>query len=285
VNEPTLNELRVAFAAGLDAVATQLQENQSVALRLRIDTGLPPAIEERSARVAIAKIRNLFSNVGVLSQAIRQVDLPAKLSKEIDLALTLLKSKLEPAESAISTTVALAGEEAGIQNAANLLADAHTGLTATFFRLAGELRVLPQTNEMTWQEAAGRLEQLRQQGERFKSRARYAKEFPCSAATIQKAIDNSKTLQGWAPRKSKAPPGVSGLTEVIIDRTPQQREADPGEVALEDADVDMVMAKLLNEADADERAELNSLSVEKRRELAKLVAKDPDASNRVWSRK
>lgn len=137
---------------------------------------------------------------------------------------------------------------------------------------------------MKWQEAASRLELLRLQGEAFQSQPAYAKLFPCSSSTINTAIRNTPSLHVWASRQVRTPK-VGELLEMVTDNQQQHREAPPDVEIIEEADVDTVFARLLDEATPDKRAELNALPRDQRAKLALFVAKDPGWSDRVWDRK
>ena len=94
----------------------------------------------------------------------------------------------------------------------------------------GEQPAKPKVAGMTVQEAAKRLEQLRQQGEAFTSQHQLAKVLSCSSGTINKAIRSSESLRGWA-KQPGAVPRAQSLTDVVTDRTAQNREPDPTEDA------------------------------------------------------
>jgi hypothetical protein len=135
-------------------------------------------------------------------------------------------------------------------------------------------------DKVDWQVAAARLERLRSQGEQFKSQGKYAEEWSCSPSTINKAIRNTPSLYLWA-RSERHSPQFTGLNEIVTASTPQNREPDPSEL-IEDRDVDIVFARLLDEGTPEDRARLNAMSRDDRRKLAELVSNDPDMSNKIW---
>ena len=143
------------------------------------------------------------------------------------------------------------------------------------------------TNEgtpITWTEVAERLQELRRQGERFTSQADFAKRIGCSPATVNKAISNTPGIQEWAIRPTSGAPSTVSLNSVILDNNADGREPDPAEL-IEDTEVDTMFRHLLEEAKPEERAKLNAMTTEEKRELARTVANDPDASNRISRRK
>jgi hypothetical protein len=82
---------------------------------------------------------------------------------------------------------------------------------------------------MSWQEAAERMERLRQQGEQFTSQPKLAKQFGCSSGTINKAIHNTPALRTWA--MVDAIPKAQSINAVVTDTKPQERELGPEDEA------------------------------------------------------
>jgi hypothetical protein len=80
---------------------------------------------------------------------------------------------------------------------------------------------------MTWQEAADRMNRLREQGALWTSQQKLAKTFGCSSGTINKAIRLTPALHTWAKRQTEVAPRAQSLNEVVLDRTPQSRELSP----------------------------------------------------------
>lgn len=121
-----------------------------------------------------------------------------------------------------------------------------------------------------WKDIQNRLLGKRERGEPYTSSRMLAKECGCSDSTIRKVIKISNVLQGWKARneKPKAAPPAQSLNEKALDKLPQTREATPDEY-LPDDDVDNLMAKLISEAKPEERAELNAMNTQQRRELVR----------------
>ena len=107
-----------------------------------------------------------------------------------------------------------------------------------------------------------------------------------STSTVSKAINRSTTLNAWKVRHTagKTTPRASSLTEIVMDNAEQSREPDPADEAEAD-DVDIVFARLIQEAKPDERAKLNVMTSDDRRQLVALLRNDPDNYNRVLGRK
>jgi hypothetical protein len=98
---------------------------------------------------------------------------------------------------------------------------------------------------MAWQDAAGRMEQLRSQGEPFTSQQELARRFGCSPATIYKAIHQTESLEIWAKRPTAAPRAQS-INPIVTDRTPQRSEPDPED--------DAAIREFIERADPEEKA-------------------------------
>lgn len=133
-------------------------------------------------------------------------------------------------------------------------------------------------NIVTWQDAKAKLDEFRVNGERYTSRGDLARRIGCSVSTVQKAIDNgSIELQEWASRQR----GASRLNvtpevaTVAIESNAQSREPDPANM-LHDCDVDVVLAKLLDQVSPDERARIHGMTPAEKRQLAEAVYRDPD---------
>ena len=94
-----------------------------------------------------------------------------------------------------------------------------------------------------------------------------------STSTVSKAIKRSPTLKAWQARytKDKVSPRASSLTEIVADNTAQTVEADPSNV-LTDEEVNAVMARLIDEAQeqdkVEELARLNAMDDGQRRTMA-----------------
>ncbi len=154
--------------------------------------------------------------------------------------------------------------------------------TTTALPLARILPCKPNVS-VTWQNVAGNLESERRKGEPFTSQAMYAKRLGCSSATVNKAIQNTPTLQEWAKRPVSSKQWAQSIDGVVLDTMPQRRESDPSAI-IEQPDADTAMAYLLNQASPDERARIHAMSPAQQRELAELAYKDPDRQNSILDR-
>ena len=156
--------------------------------------------------------------------------------------------------------------------------------------------------ETDWRDVQRRLLELYERAEAFPTYRDLAMNLDCSVATIRKAIKPTQAalgrlddaerkeavstahkLAGWQARHTKASPRASSLTEFVMDNAEQTREADPAEDA-EAGDVDTVFARLIQEAQPEERARLNTLTIEQRLQMVALLRKDPDTYDRVLGR-
>lgn len=133
---------------------------------------------------------------------------------------------------------------------------------------------------ITWQAVASRLEQLRLQGKAFESQPTYSVTLSCSPATINKAIKNTPSLRDWAARPTSSTSSAIGIHGVPLDSTPQQREPNPAD-ALEPADVDAAMRYLMEQATPQERAQINAMPPDARRQLAEIAYRDPDRTDKI----
>jgi hypothetical protein len=120
-------------------------------------------------------------------------------------------------------------------------------------------RAAEQTAGLPWQEAAGRMERLRRQGEPFTSQATLGEQFGCAPSTVNKAIRLTPSLQGWAKRpaapRRQAPDPDRAQQELkgqAFEDIAQQHEPDPAD-AVAEAD----LRKWFENASPDERAFLN----------------------------
>jgi hypothetical protein len=140
--------------------------------------------------------------------------------------------------------------------------------------------------DVDWRDIQRRLLELYHRGEPYTSIGKLAKRLGCANATVQKAIRDSAKLEGWQARHtgSKRAPRATPLTDTLIDNTAQSREADPAMEAEAD-DVDIVFARLIQEARPEERAQLNDMDSEQRRKIIALLRDDHDNYNRVLGRK
>jgi hypothetical protein len=96
-----------------------------------------------------------------------------------------------------------------------------------------------------------------------------AKRFQCSPSTVHTAVKNTPPLREWCPEKRVKSPRAQSIDGIVADRA-TSRADDPSGV-LPDEEVDMVMARLIEQATPEQRAELNAKTPDERRELARLV--------------
>jgi hypothetical protein len=131
-----------------------------------------------------------------------------------------------------------------------------------------------ETTGITWQQAAERLNRLRQQGEPWTSQRKLAKQLGCSSATINKAIHETPSLHAWAKHQTAATPKAQSLNEVVTDSTAQSREPDP-------ADDAAIREYLERDLTPEERAFFNGLSREDQLDFLD----DPDKHGKILGRK
>lgn len=142
-----------------------------------------------------------------------------------------------------------------------------------WYRLLTELRELEAravqpSDASDAQDIIERLERLRKSGEKYTSQGDFATRFKCSRATISKAIGKSDTLTKWmSDARPKPVPRATSLNEVVADNAKQAKEPDPSELPPDD-EVDAVMARLIDDAGPERRAELNAMNAEGRQKLA-----------------
>ncbi len=107
----------------------------------------------------------------------------------------------------------------------------------------------------------------------------------CANATVQKAIKDSAKLKGWQARttKAKGGPRATSLNDVVTNNAEQSREPDPAKEAEAD-DVDIVFSRLIQEAQPEERAQLNEMDSDQRRQMVALLRNDPDNYDRILGR-
>ncbi|MCH8824767.1 MAG: hypothetical protein IH984_14810 [Planctomycetes bacterium] len=107
-----------------------------------------------------------------------------------------------------------------------------------------------------------------------------------STSTVSRAIKDSTILQEWQNSCSnrKHNPKISSLNQVHLDNSKQTCEMDPA-LAVEEKEIDDVFARLIQESNSDDRAKLNGMDRDQRRELVELIQKDPDRFDRILGRK
>lgn len=123
---------------------------------------------------------------------------------------------------------------------------------------------------MTWQEAAERLERLREQGEPWTSQRAMADKLKCSAATVGRAIEQTPELKTWAAPAGK--PRAQSMTAVVTDGTAQSRELSPEDNA--------AIREFIETAEPEVKAWFLSLPVDE--QLAHLD--DPERHDRISGR-
>jgi hypothetical protein len=165
-------------------------------------------------------------------------------------------------------------------------------------RRLDELRAVPADERMAtpapavgtaegvdWNVVQGKLLAKRERGEKFSSYRTLAEELGCSTATIRKAIKKSESLRGWAARARNPAPRAGPLNERQVDDAVQSREPDPADQLPKD-EVDSIMARLIDMAKPEERAALEAMDTEQRREMAKAYADQcEDARQRKMHRR
>lgn len=140
--------------------------------------------------------------------------------------------------------------------------------------------------------------------ERYTSIRDLTTRFGCGNATIQKAIkppqssldrldgearaeasSAARKLAGWQARttKAKGTPRATSITDPAMDNAEQTREADPAKEA-EGADCEIEFLRLIEDAQPDERARLNAMEDEQRKELVAILREDPDEYDRILGR-
>jgi len=132
---------------------------------------------------------------------------------------------------------------------------------------------------MTWQEVQRAADMIRIRGEPFTSYRKMASTIGCNLSVLHNAIDKHGTaeLQEWAS-KQRGPSRLNAAPEVAavaFENMPQTREPDPADIT-ENADVEVAMAYLLDQAGPDARAQINAMSPAQQRLLAETLYQDPD---------
>jgi hypothetical protein len=132
-----------------------------------------------------------------------------------------------------------------------------------------------ETTGMTWQDAAERMERLRNQAEPWTSQHKIAERLGCSSGTINKAIRETRELHSWAKRQTVATPRAQSINAVVTDSTAPSSVLNPAD--------DIAIREYLEREDLspDERAFFNSLSGEDQLEFLD----DPDQHQRILGRK
>lgn len=135
-------------------------------------------------------------------------------------------------------------------------------------------------SQANWRVIRSDLEKLRTNGEKWTSCERMAAKLHCSASTIHKAIKNgSVELEEWASKQQgasrlNATPDVS---EIAFE---QASVLDPKNI-LEDADIDLTLEYLMNQAEPREVERIKSMPPAEQRLLVETLFCDPDLEEQV----
>ena len=124
-----------------------------------------------------------------------------------------------------------------------------------------------------WKSVKEGLLQKRARGETYTSGRKLACEFGCLDSMIGKAINDSVTLKNWKARgggDKKAPPAAE-LNEIVVETDKRLSKGIKDAAILPDDDVDALISLATDKATPEDRAKLNALSPEQRREFAALM--------------
>jgi len=138
-----------------------------------------------------------------------------------------------------------------------------------------------------WQDAQAILDELRLAGGRYTSLQKLADKIGYKKGVVHKAIKKGPVeLQDWASKQRPASrlnlsPEAAA---VAIENTAQSREPDPANM-LHGCDVDVVLAKMLDEASPDERARIHGMTPAEKRQLAEIACRDPDEKEQALRRR
>ena len=111
----------------------------------------------------------------------------------------------------------------------------------------------------------------------------------CAKGTVRKALKRSPELLRWQAQKAPGALRAQTLNGMVTDNKPSDAPG-PADV-LPDDDVDRIMARLIEQAKPEERARINGMDDNQRRELARTyLAQDRDRrieqkENRILGRK
>lgn len=117
-----------------------------------------------------------------------------------------------------------------------------------------------------------RLESMAGIGEPYTSMQKLAEALKCGKGTVHEAIHSSERLKRWAdikPAGAKAS-GAQRLEGANLENAVSPNAPDPS-AFLPEEDIDIVMAKLIDEAGPKERARLNAMTREQRRNLVQEI--------------
>jgi hypothetical protein len=133
------------------------------------------------------------------------------------------------------------------------------------------------SSDMTWQETAERLEELRGQGEKFTSQQKLADAIGSTKGKVHNAIHKTPSLYEWAGLGKQSKPKAQSITEVVTDRTAQSRE-----ISVED---DVSIREFIENAEPKNKAWFQSLSTENQLKYLKLQLDDHDKYDKILGRK
>ena len=140
----------------------------------------------------------------------------------------------------------------------------------TVNRPAAEPELKPAAMDM--REVRRRVLEICDAGQTYTSVRDLMKRVGCgSTSTVSNAINGSQTLKDWRDRslRRKRKLRASGLTDFVTDNTAHTAVNDPSDVLPND-DIDIVMRRLIEEAEPEERARLNEMNKDEKRELVKV---------------
>lgn len=133
-----------------------------------------------------------------------------------------------------------------------------------------------------WQDVAEQLKRLQKAGEQFPGYRDLAARVDAGLATVSKAVRKTPSLHPWAKPANASAPRTKHLNDAIADRTPQQREPDPAELAADsellasrDA-LDAALAYCIDEAPAAMKAKIHGMKPEEKDNLARAALKHPE---------
>ena len=141
-----------------------------------------------------------------------------------------------------------------------------------------------------WQDVAERLKRLQAAGEPFPGYRDLAARIGAGPSTVFKAVEQTPSLRCWAKRTNASAPKTKHLNDVIVDRTPQQREPDPAELGADselltsrDA-LDAALAYCIDEAPAAVKAKIHEMTPEQKDNLARAALKHPERMAEILKR-
>lgn len=143
----------------------------------------------------------------------------------------------------------------------------------------------PRAITSEWQTAQKELLFLRERGETYQPYRQLALRVGATLHAVRDAFKHSWSLQEWQRASSRSKlrgPRSVPLTDVPLDRTPQDVEKSPFDQAAENEELDRKFRLLIEEASERDRAELHKLPVEKQRELGRALRDHPESAGQDW---